>query len=163
MPGREPYSLKRRLFVVFGLEADGVEESAVGVGERDAPACHDACGDVEEFRHRDIREACGGSAFAERGDEVAREACAVDVDTDTDDCGGVEHCVDAGLRVVAHDEAAELQACRQKALGGIVPQFDGRVVVFQIRGDAACAEVTPRADDGVAEESGRGLCWSRGR
>lgn len=130
-----------------------MEEAAVGVGERDASARHDARGDVEEFCHRDVGEASGGAAFAERCDEVAREAGAVDVDADADDGGGVEHGVDAGFRVVAHDEAAELQACRQKALGGIVPQFDGRVVVFQIRGDAACAEVAPRADDGVAEES----------
>lgn len=65
MPGREPYSLKRRLFVVFGLEADGVKEAPVGVGKRDAPACHDARGDVEEFCHRDVGEASGGAPFAE--------------------------------------------------------------------------------------------------
>lgn len=74
-----------------------MEEAAVGVGEGDVAAGHDAGGDVEEFCHRDVGEACGGAAFAERGDEVAWEAGAVDVDADTDDGGGVKHGVDAGL------------------------------------------------------------------
>ena len=66
--------------------------------------------------------------------------------------GGVEHGVDAGLGVVAHDETAELQVRGQETAGGVVPQLDFAVIVFEVRGHGSGTQVAPFADDGVAQE-----------
>ena len=68
----------------------------------------------------------------------------------TDDGGCIEHGVYSGLGVVAHYESAELQACAQESVGGIVPEFYLGVVVFEVGCNASCAEIAPFTDDGVA-------------
>ena len=77
----------------------------------------------------------------------------MDVDADSEDGCGVDHAVDADLAVVAHEEAAELQTRALKALAGIVPQLDFAIVVLEVAGGCASADVTPLADDGITEES----------
>ena len=69
------------------------------------------------------------------------------------DSGSIEHAVDTGLGVVAHDKAAELQAGAQEAVSGIVPELDFGVVVLEVGSCCSAAEVAPFADNGVAEET----------
>ena len=69
------------------------------------------------------------------------------------DRGSIEHAVDSGLGMVAHDKSAELQTCAQEAMGRIVPEFDFGVVVLEVGSSGASAEVAPFADNGVAEEA----------
>ena len=77
----------------------------------------------------------------------------MDIDTDTQDGGRINHAVDANLAVVTHKEAAELQTCALKAFGGIVPQFDFAIVVLEVAGRSSAAYVAPLADNGITEEA----------
>ena len=106
-----------------------MEYAVVGLGKRAAATSHHALGDVEEFLHGQIGES-RRSALAERGDEIAREARAMDVDSHAYNGGRVEHRVDSCLRVVGHNQAAELQSGAQEAVTGIVPELDFRIVVL---------------------------------
>ena len=81
----------------------------------------------------------------------------MDIHTHTQDGGSVDHAVDSDFAVVAHKQTAELQARALKALGGIVPQLDFSVVVLEVAGSCAAADVAPFADDGVSQESVVGL------
>lgn len=97
-----PYRDATNLFELFGGLADGHVEAAVSISELYAATCHHTGGSVEELCHRHIGIS-RRRAFAERGHEIAREARAVDIDTHAEDGGRVEHRIDAGLGVVAHD------------------------------------------------------------
>ena len=46
--------------------------------------------------------------------------------------GGVEHRVDAGLGVVAHNKSAELKSGAQEPVGGIVPKLGFGIVVLEV-------------------------------
>lgn len=81
----------------------------------------------------------------------------MDVDAHAEDGGGVDHAVDADLAMVAHKQAAELQSGALKALAGIVPEFDLAIVVLEVAGRGAAADVAPLADDGIAEKALVGL------
>ena len=113
----------RQLFVAVGDVVDGGEDVFVGVGETDVAARHHTLGDGEEARQRHIYVARSG-AFEERSHEVARESGAMNIHPYANDRGSIEHAVDTGLGVVAHDKAAELQAGAQEAVSWIVPELD---------------------------------------
>ena len=81
----------------------------------------------------------------------------MDVDADAEHGGRVDHAVDSDFAVVAHEQAAELKAGAFEAFAGVVPQFDFAVVVLQVAGRCAAADVTPLANDGVAQEAVVGL------
>ena len=55
--------------------------------------------------------------------------------------------------MIAHEEAAELQTRALKTLAGIVPELDLAIVVLEVAGGGSAADVTPLADDGIAEET----------
>lgn len=97
-----PYRDANNLFELFGGLADGHIEAAMGIGELYATTGHHTGGGIEELGHRHVGIS-RRRAFAERGHEIAREARAVDIYTHTEDGGRVEHRIDAGLGVVAHD------------------------------------------------------------
>lgn len=132
---------------------DMFENFAVDIGEFESATTHDSGSDLHKSIYRDVGEAGFGAAILETGDKLTRETGAMEVDTDTDDGSGVEHTVDAGLGVVAHDKAAELQAGAQEAVSGIVPELDFGVVVLEVGSCCSAAEVAPFADNGVAEET----------
>lgn len=125
----------------------------MGLGECDVAARHDSLGGEEEVVHVYFGETGDGAAVGEGGDEGARHARAVDVAADTYDGSGVEHGVNAGLAMVAHDESAELEVGAEEAVGGIVPETYEVVGVLEIGGHASGSEVAPAADDGIAEET----------
>ena len=145
------------LFVAVAEVVDGLVDVAVDLGEGDTATRHDALGDGVEGLEGNVLETCCCAALLERGDEVAGEAGSVDVDADAQHGGGVDHAVDANLAVVAHEQAAELESRALKALAGVVPEFDFAVVVLEVAGRGAAADVAPLADDGVAQESLVGL------
>ena len=94
-------------------------------------ACHHTFGNVEEFRQLHVVES-GGSALAERRDERARESGAVDIASHAYHRGRIKHSVDAGLGVVAHDKATELQVGTLETVRGIIPHTHFRVVILKI-------------------------------
>ncbi len=141
------------LFDVVGDVVDGAEDVAVGFGELLAAARHNAFGSAEEFVEADVSVARCGGALLERGDEIARKSRPMDVCANAHHRGGVEHGVDARLRVVAHDETAELQSGFQEPVGAVVPQAYLFIVVLEIGGGCSGTEVAPFADYGVAEET----------
>lgn len=139
-------------FQLFCLVVDSLEDVFVGFGEGSASASHHFLGDGIEFGQLHIGES-GGTAFAERSDEIAGESGAVNVHTHAHDGGGVEHGVDARFGVVAHDEAAKLQVGTQEAAGGVIPQFYFAVIVFEIRSYRPGTQIAPFANDGVAQKT----------
>ena len=76
----------------------------------------------------------------------------MEVDTYAHHRRGVEHAVDADFRVVAHNEAAEQEVCTHEGVRGVVPDADFRVVVLEVGGVRAGADVAPLPYHGVAEE-----------
>ena len=95
-----------------------------------ASAHHDpGCG-KHVFQY--YRLEAGSPAVAERWNECARKSAAMYVASDTHNCCCVEHRVDAGFGVVAHDQSAKLQAGAVEASGGVVPQPDRRIVVLEV-------------------------------
>lgn len=148
-----PSQLSTKQSQPLGGGTDGEEHAAVGLGERDVAARHDALGGKEEVVHVYFGETCDGAAVGEGGNEGTWHACAVDVAADAYDGSGVEHGVNAGLAVVAHDESAELEVGAEEAVGGIVPEAYEVVGVLEIGGHASGSEVAPAADDGIAEET----------
>ena len=140
------------LLVRIGLVVDVSKDFAVVVGELLVAASHHAFCNLEEFWQLHIGEtSC--RAFGERRHKVARESRAVDVYAHAEHSGGVEHAVDASLRVVAHKEAAELQSGAEESCGRVVPEFDFGIVVFEVRSRRSGADVAPFAYDSVAQES----------
>ena len=113
---------------------DMFENFAVDIGEFESATTHDSGSDLHKSIYRDVGEAGFGAAILETGDKLTRETGAMEVDTDTDDGSGVEHTVDAGLGVVAHDKAAELEVGTHEALLVIIPDTDLGVIVFEIAG-----------------------------
>ena len=77
----------------------------------------------------------------------------MDVDTDADDGGRVDHAINTNLAVVAHEETAELQPRALEALAGIVPELDLAVVVLEVAGSGTAADIAPFADDSIAQEA----------
>lgn len=125
----------------------------MGLRECDVAARHDSLGGEEEVVHVYFGETGDGAAVGEGGDEGARHARAVDVAADSYDGGGIEHGVDAGLAVIAHDESAELEVGAEEAVGGIVPEAYEVVGVLEVGGHTSGAEIAPAANDGIAEET----------
>ena len=136
---------------------DMFENFAVDIGEFESATTHDSGSDLHKSIYRDVGEACFGAAILETGDKLTRETGAMEVDTDTDDGSGVEHTVDAGLGVVAHDKATELEVGTHEALLVIIPDTDLGVIVFEIAGIGAGADVTPLPYHGIAEIAIMGL------
>ena len=133
-----------------------VEQAAVCVGQRAVATSHDAFGHSVEILEVDVEEAAGAAA-AERRNKRGREAFADNVAADAHHRAGVERGVDGGLAVVAHNQAAELQAGVEEAAGGIVPHAHFGVIVLEVGSGGAGAEVAPLADYGVTQEAVVGL------
>ena len=119
------------LFESVAVFRYGGVQASVCVAERDASPCHHTCGYGEEFVEVDFVES-RGAAFEERGYEYTWHAFADDVAADAYDGGGVERRVYGRFRVVAHDEAAELQPGAHETVCGVVPEFDLAVVVLEV-------------------------------
>ena len=96
-----------KLFIGVGNVVDCLEDLLVEGGELDVATSHHSMGNVEELVQRNVGEP-GRATFAERSNKVARESRAVNVDAYAYDGCSVEHAVDTGFGVVAHDESAEL-------------------------------------------------------
>ena len=62
----------------------------------------------------------------------------------------VEHGVDSGFGMIAHDKSAKLQVRAEEAAGRIIPQFNFAVIVFEIGGYSSGAQVTPFANNGIS-------------
>ena len=105
-------------------------------------AAHHAYGCVEELLHRHVGES-RSVARGERGDEGAGQSRAEDVAAYAYHRGRIEHRVDAGFGMIAHDKAAELQFGAFESAQRIVPQPYEVVGVFKVGCHAASAQVAP--------------------
>lgn len=130
---------------------DMFEDFAIDFGEFETTAAHDSGCNLHESVDRDVGEAGFGATILEAWDELAGEPGAMEIDTYSDYGSGVEHTIDAGFGVIAHDKAAELEVSTHKALLGIIPDADLGIVVFEIAGIGAGADVTPLPYHGIAE------------
>ena len=111
---------------------DGGVDVAVGLCELESASGHDALGQGKEGIEFHIFEAGGATALHERCDEVAGESGSMNVDPHAQYGGGINHAVNAGFAVVAHNQPAELQSGAHEALGAIVPKFDFAIVVLEV-------------------------------
>lgn len=130
---------------------DMFEDFAVDFGKFETTAAHDSGCNLHESVDRDVGEACFGATILEAWDELAGEPGTMEIDTYSDYGSGVEHTVDAGFGVVSHDKAAELEVSTHEALLGIIPDADLGIVVFEIAGIGAGADVTPLPYHGITE------------
>lgn len=128
-----------------------LEDATVGVGQFETATPHHTRRNLHERVDRDVGESCLRTAVLETRYELSRKTGSVEVDTHTDNSGGIEHAVYTGLGVVAHDEATELQVGPHEALRGIVPDPDLRIIVLEIARIGACPDVAPLPYHGVAE------------
>ena len=61
----------------------------------------------------------------------------------TDDSTCIKHSVDAALAMVSHHQAAKLEPSIGKPSFGIIPEFNGRIVVLEVGGICISTKVAP--------------------
>lgn len=130
---------------------DTFEDAAVDVGEFKVATAHDARGHLHKGIYGDVGESGLGATVLETGNKLAGETGAMEIDAHSHHSGRVEHAVDSGLGMVAHDKPAELQVCSHEPLRGIVPDADLAIVVFKIARICSGADVAPLPYHGVPE------------
>ena len=120
--------------------------------ERNTSAGHDPFGRCDELVEI-VQLPFLASAPREAWDVLGLKPTAENVAASADDCSGVEHRVDAALRVVAHEHTTKLQAAVDEITVCFVPKSDRTVVAFEVAGIGVGPEVAPFSDDGIAQES----------
>lgn len=109
-----------------------LEYATVGVGQLETAAPHHTRCHLHERVDRYVGESSFRTTVLETRYELSRETGPMEVYTHADNSSCIEHAVYSGLGVVAHDEAAELQAGLEEAVAGIVPELYLGVVVLEV-------------------------------
>ena len=117
-----------------------------------AAAFHNDLGRFESF-FGFVGHDLARTAPAKGGNEVADVIGPKKIAPHAHDRSGIEHGIDAGFAVVAHDEAAEAQSGGGETFLHVAPEFDLAVIVFEVGIVGIGSQIAPLSEHAVSEET----------